>query len=100
MTPLESERLQHLGTTFLYNIAQLSIAIFFYGASSKLVVHGPSTSSIKGVFVILFSASVVIHTFVFSFLRVGYFISWRDLIPRGFTGGEDFLTVRQQPCSC
>ena len=98
MTPLESELLQHLGTFSLLNVAQLSIGIFFYGASSKLVVHGPSTSLIKGVFVILFSALVVILMFVFSFLRVGYFISWRDLIPRGFTGGEDFPTAQQQPC--
>ena len=73
MTPLETERLRHLAIAYLYKVEELSIAIFLYGASSLLVVYGPSTSSITGVFVILFFASVVIFMFVFSFLRVGYF---------------------------
>ena len=40
MTPLESQRLQGLGMAYLYNIEKMSIAIFFYGASSSLLVHG------------------------------------------------------------
>ena len=40
MTPLESHRLQSLGMAYLYNIEKVSIAIFFYGASSSLVAHG------------------------------------------------------------
>ena len=40
--------------------------------------YGASTSSIKGVFVVLFSASVVIFMFVFYFLRVTYFLARPD----------------------
>jgi len=41
MTPLETEVLQHLGITYLYNVEELSIGVFFYGASSSLVVYDP-----------------------------------------------------------
>ena len=78
MTPLESELLQHLGIVSLYNVEQLSIAIFLYGASSLLVVYSPSISSIKGIFVVLFSASVVFFMFVFSFMRIAYFLARPD----------------------
>ena len=89
--PLESKLLQQLGISYLYNIEELSIAIFFYGSSSLLVVYALSTGSIKGGFVILFSASVVIFVFVFSFRPVSYFSVRPD--PRDFTGEEDFLTA-------
>ena len=79
MTPLETEPLQHLGIAYLYNVEGLPIGFFFYGASSSFVVYDPSTSLIKGVFVVLFSASVVIFMFVFSFLRVAYFLARPDL---------------------
>jgi len=75
MTPLETELLQQLGIACLYNVEELSIGIFLYGASPSLVVYGPSTSSIKGIFVVLFSASVVIFMFVFSFLQVSCFLA-------------------------
>ena len=78
MTPLKIERHQNLGIDALYNVEELSIAIFFYGASSSPVEYGPFTSSIKGVFVVLFSASVVIFVFVLSFLRVAYFLTRPD----------------------
>ena len=47
MTPLETELLQRLGTSYLHEVEALSIFVFFYGASSSLVVHGLSTSLIK-----------------------------------------------------
>ena len=80
MTPLEIGLLQHLGVGYLWSIEALSIGIFFYGASSSLVVYDPYTSSIKGVFVVLFSASIVIFMFVFSFLRVACFLARPDLL--------------------
>ena len=50
-----------------------------------------------GVFVVLFSASILILVFVFSFPKLPLFE--QDLILRNLTGGgEDFLTARQQPC--
>ena len=94
MTLLAETKLQKLGITFLYNVEELSIGIFFYGASSSLLVYGPSTSSIIGVFLALFSASVVIFMFVFFFPRVAYFLVRPDL-----TGGGDFLIARQRLCS-
>jgi len=78
MTAPETELLQQLGFTYLYNVEELSIGVFFYGASSSLVVYGPFTSSIKGVFAVLFSASVAIFMFVFSFLRVAYLLARPD----------------------
>ena len=76
--PFETELLQQFGLLFLYNVEELSIGIFFYGTSSSLVVYGPSTSSIKGIFLALFSASVAIFVFVFSSLRVAYFFPRPD----------------------
>ena len=70
----EAELVQQLGLGYLYIVEQLSIAIFFCGTLSSLVVYDSSTSSIKGVFV----ASVVIFVFVFSFLRVAYFLARPD----------------------
>ena len=67
MTPLES-----FGIRSLYGAEHSSILVFFYGASS-LMVYDPFTTLIKGIFVVLFSASLVIFMFVFSFLRVAYF---------------------------
>ena len=78
MTPLENKFLQQFGITFLNIVEDLSISIFFYGASSSLVVHGLSISLIKGAFVVLFSASVVIFMFVFLFLRVAHFLARPD----------------------
>jgi len=79
MTPPETELLHQLGITYLSNVEELSIGVFFYGASSLLMVYGlVFTTSIKGAFVVLFSASVVIFVFVFSFLRVGYFLVGPD----------------------
>ena len=78
MTPLENEFLQQLGITYLSLIETLSISIPFYGASSSFVVYGPFTSLKKGAFVVLFSASVVIFMFVFSFLQVAYFLARPD----------------------
>ena len=90
MMPLESELPQHHAIRYLHLVEQLSFAIFFYGASSSLVVHRPSTSlTHKGVFVVLFSASVVIFMFVFSFLQVAYFLARPDSLRfhrrRGFS---------------
>ena len=68
MTPLESELLQALGLDFLREVEALSIFIFFYGASSSLVVYDSLTSSITGVFVVLFAVSVAIFMFVLFFL--------------------------------
>ena len=34
MTPLETELLQQFGIAYLYNLEELSILVFFYGASS------------------------------------------------------------------
>ena len=39
MTPLESEALERLGLSNLRSLEQLLIIIFFYGASSSLVVY-------------------------------------------------------------
>ena len=92
MTPFESGLLQQLGIRYLVLVEDLSISISFYGASSPLVVHGPSTSLITGAFVVLFSASVAIFMFVFSFLRVAYFLASPDppwfLRRRGFSNHE------------
>ena len=76
MPTLEGEFLQGLGLDYLHALEQLSISIFFYGASS-LVVYDSSISSIilAGVFVVLFSASVVIFMFVLSFLKATDFLS-------------------------
>ena len=78
MMPPETELLQQFGLLFLYNVEALSIGIFLYGASPPLVVYGPSTSLIKGIFLALFSASVVIFVFVFSFLRLACFFPRPD----------------------
>ena len=78
MTPLEAKPLRILGTSYLYDVEELSIGIFFYGMSSSLVIYGPATSSITGVFVVLFSASVVIFVFVLSLPASQLFL----LIPR------------------
>ena len=69
MTPLESELLLEHGMQYLYEVEVLTIGIFCYGASesSSLAVYDSSTISIKGAFVVLFSASVVIFMFVFAF---------------------------------
>jgi len=90
MTPLESGLLHNLGFGYLLAVEQLSIVIFFYGACSSLVVCGSSTSSITGLFVVLFSASVVIFAFVFFSPSPKPLISQQDLIPqldrrRGFS---------------
>ena len=71
MTPLETELLQQLGIDYLQEVERISIFVVFYGALASLVdlVYGSSTRSTKGVFVILFSASVVIFVSVSSFLR-------------------------------
>jgi len=97
MTPSETKLLQRLGISYLRVAEELTFAVFFSGASSSLRVYDTPTSWIKGAFVVLFSASVFISAFVFSFLRVAYFLA--SLIPRDFTGGGDFLTARRQPCS-
>ena len=75
MPTLEGESLQGLGLDYLHALEQLSISIFFYGAS-LFVVYDSSTSSITlaGVFVVLFSASVVIFMFVLSFLEATDFL--------------------------
>ena len=79
MTPLESKFLQDVGLYYLWCLEGLSIGIFFYGASSSLLIAcGLSTSLIAGVFVILFSASVIIFVFVFSFRKVAYFLTRPD----------------------
>ena len=64
MTPPEIEVLERFGIAYLCNIEGLSFFIFLHGASSSLVIYGSSTSSITGVFVVIFSASVVIYMFV------------------------------------
>jgi len=83
MTPLENELLQQLGLAYMREVEELSISGFFYGASSSLrlavLVVRLIQSSITGLFVLLFSASVVIFVFVFSFC--GPLISQQDLIP-------------------
>ena len=65
MTPVETGLFQQLGINYLQEVERILIFVFFYGAFSSLaVVYFSSTSSVKGVFVILFSASVVIFMFV------------------------------------
>ena len=64
MTPRESEVLQVLGLTYLGRLIVPSIFVFFDGASSSLQVRNSSTRLIIGVFLVLFSASVVIFAFV------------------------------------
>ena len=61
MTPRD---LHNLGISSLRDFDKLLIYVFFYGASFSLVVYGLSTSSITGVFVVLFFASVVIFMLV------------------------------------
>ena len=68
-------RLQNLRIVFLYTVEKLTIGIFFYGASSSFMVYGSYTSTTKGIFVVLFSASVAIFVFVFSF---PYFLARAD----------------------
>ena len=78
MTPLESERLQKLGLAYLQILEQLTINVFFYGPSSSLVVYyDSSTNLISGVFIALFSASVVVFAFVF-FRNPAYFSTRPD----------------------
>jgi len=79
MTPPESEFLQNLGIFYLYTVEQVTICVFFYGASSSLAVYDSLTSPITGLFVVLFSMSVVIFVFVFSFLPVAHFLARPDL---------------------
>ena len=63
----------------LYYLEGFSISVFFYGASSSLmIVCGSSTNLITGVFVVLFSASAVIFVFVFPFHKVAYFLTRPD----------------------
>ena len=64
MTPRESEALQVLGLIYLECLERSWIYIFFYGASSLLEVRGSSICLTTGVFLALFSASVVIFVFV------------------------------------
>ena len=94
MTPLESKLLQTLGLAYLRILEQLAILIFFYGASLLVPVYGSFTSLMTGLFFVLFSASVVIFVFVFSFLQAACF--WLRPDP---SGGEDFLPARRRPCS-
>ena len=77
MTPFESKNLPTLGLDYLANLETLAIFVFFYGASFSLAARGSPTSSISGVFVVFFSASVVIFVFVVSCKL----ISQQDLIP-------------------
>ena len=76
MTPLESETLQHLGVLYSQSLEELSIIVFLYGAPSSLancdmwLIHN---FRVPGVFIMLFSASVVIFLFVFSFGKATYF---------------------------
>ena len=78
MTDPESEFFQKLGLAYLRSLVQLSIYVFSYGASSSLVLPDSSTSSMTGVYVVLFAASVVIFMSVFSFLQFTYFVSRPD----------------------
>ena len=78
MMPLKSESLQDVGLYYLWCLEELSIGVFFYGASSFVIVWCSSTSLMTGVFVILFSASVIIFVFVFSFRKVAYFLTRPD----------------------
>jgi len=78
MTPVEGELLLDIGLDHFESLVQLSISVFFYGASFSLTAWGSSTSLISGVFVVLFSASVVIFTFVFSFRKAIYFSPSHD----------------------
>ena len=80
MTPLESEVLQQLGLDHLRNLEAFSIYVFFYGEPSSLAVWGSSPTSVSGVFVVLFFASVVIFVFVFSFRKATY--SWSPKLGR------------------
>ena len=65
----------------MHIIERVSISVFFYGALSLLVLYiyiGSSTGSTKGVFALLFSVSISIFVYVFSFLRVDYFLARPD----------------------
>ena len=61
MTPRESQILYIL---YGWDAEGLSVIVFLYGVSSSLVVQGQDVSLITGMFFVLFSASVVILTFV------------------------------------
>ena len=68
--------MQSLGIDYLEHFEILSINCRFLWCV-PLTVYGP-TSSVKGVFVVLFSTSVVTLVFVFSFLQVAYFLARPD----------------------
>ena len=53
-----------------------------------MILRGSSTSLMTGVFVLLFSTSVVIFVFVFSFCKVTYFLARPD--PRNFDRRRGF----------
>ena len=91
MTPLESNLLQRLGLGYGRSLEHLAILVFFYGASSFTPVYSSSTSLTTGLFFVLFSASVVIFVFVFSFLQAAfYFLSRSD--PSKFDRRRGFST--------
>ena len=75
MAPIESELLHNLGSSYLTMVSILSIAVFFYGASSLLVVSGYLMNFILGVLLVLFAASVVIFMFVFFCTQSRVFLS-------------------------
>ena len=67
MTPLDTELLQGVGMDYLELVTALSVYGFFYGASSLHTARDSSTTSISGVFLVIFAASAVIFAFVFYF---------------------------------
>ena len=69
MTPIENEPLQRLGVDYLQTLEQLSIYVFFYGASPPVAKSGSSTCSASGIFVVLFSVSVAIFLLVVPFRK-------------------------------
>ena len=78
MTPLESQAFLTLGIGLLYTVEELSIGIFCYGVFFSLVIYGSFTGLTKGLFVVLFFASVVFFLFVLSFLQIVYFLERPD----------------------
>ena len=64
MTPEENHLLQNLGFAYLRYVEEISIDVFFYGASSRHEYTYDNLINTPGVFVVLFSSSVVIFMFV------------------------------------
>ena len=95
MASPESEFLQGIGIKYLRSVVHVSIFIFFYGASSGVLVRALRLTQkfgVRGVCCTLLCIGP--YLFVRSLLPKRCKVIPTRADPRNFTGGKDFLTAR------